>query len=378
MTGLVIEGISKRFAGGAGIDRIELEVRAGERVSIVGPSGAGKTTLLRIIAGLERADAGSIRIEGKAVEGLAPSERGLAMVLQGQPPFPHLSVRGNLEFSLKSRGVPRDERRERVRDVAEGLGLSEFLNRRPWSLSGGEKQRVVLGRALAARASVTLLDEPFSGIDSERREGLLTDLTALHGELGGAWLLVTHDLSEAQGFGHRVAVMREGRLVQVDQPSRLYEQPSDAFVARFVGDPGMNLLRCRVEVSDGLVTLWGLVPGAGWELPPWMSATKVLEDRGSGEIDLGWRAEDISPVGPEHPAAGPGDVTLVGTLLRKRWRGPDYLAVARVGGHAVRFRLRGEEMTEGDRLPLRFRMVSAHGFDTESGLRVFGPGVESS
>lgn len=300
------------------------------------------------------------------------------MVLQGQPPFPHLTVRQNLEFSLRGRGVSKKERQERVQEVAEGLGISEFLKRRPGSLSGGEKQRVVLGRALAARATVTLLDEPFTGIDPERREGLMTDLTDLHKELGGAWLFVTHDLAEAQAFGHRVAVMREGKLVQVDRPNRLYESPRDEFVARFVGDPGMNLLRCRVEVSHALVTLWGLVPGAGWELPPSLAATKVLEERGAGEIDLGWRAEDIRPVGPEHPEAGPGDVTLVGTLLRKQWRGPDYLAVARVGGHAVRFRLRGEEVVEGDRLALRFRLALAHGFDAEGGQRVFGPGAESS
>jgi ABC-type sugar transport system ATPase subunit len=281
-------------------------------------------------------------------------------------------VEENLAFGLRARGVQREERKARVDEVAGGLGLTEFLWRRPGTLSGGEKQRVVLGRTLAVRAKVTLLDEPTTGIDPERREGLLADLIRLHGELGGTWVLVTHDQAEAQAFGDRVAVMRAGRIVQVGEPRSLYEEPVDRFVGKFVGDPGMNLVRCRVEVKEALVTLWGLVPGAGWELPESLGATGLLRERGTGEVDLGWRAEEIGEIAAE--GAGVGDVALVGGVVRRVWRGPRYLVEARVGGHPVKF-WSSAGLEAGERVAIRFKLGRAYGFDPESGARIFGPGT---
>ncbi|RMD78569.1 MAG: ABC transporter ATP-binding protein, partial [Gammaproteobacteria bacterium] len=252
MAELALEGLGKVFPDGtAALRGVDLAVGEGELLVLVGPSGCGKSTLLRLVAGLERPSAGRVRIGGRDVTTLPPQRRDVAMVFQNYALYPHLSVAGNLAFPLRMRGVPRAQRRRRVAEVAALLGLEGLLERRPGELSGGQRQRVAMGRALVRRPQVLLLDEPLSNLDARLRVQLRAELAALQRRTGVTTLHVTHDQAEAMTLGHRVAVLRAGRLEQVGQPEALYREPATAFVAAFLGSPGMNLLAARLEPAPG-------------------------------------------------------------------------------------------------------------------------------
>ncbi len=223
------------------LDGIDLDVDAGELVAVVGPSGSGKSTLLRCIAGLESLDEGNIEIDGRDVTLLSPGERDVAMVFQDFALYPHLTVRENLSFGLKARRTNRKEIEERLADVTAALDIAEVLDRRPSHLSGGERQRVALGRALVRRPRVFLLDEPLSNLDAELRMHARREIKVLQQEVDAAMIYVTHDQTEAMGLGDRVVILRDGRVEQVASPDVIYDSPASAFVARFIGVPGMNL-----------------------------------------------------------------------------------------------------------------------------------------
>jgi ABC-type sugar transport system ATPase subunit len=248
--------VSKAFAPGApALDRIDLVIAEGERMVVLGPSGSGKTTLLRLIAGLETPDTGTIRIGGLDMAGVPPHRRDVSMVFQNPALYPHLSVFENLAFGLRARGVARAERRSRVQAVAEMLGVGRLLNRRPAGLSGGERQRVALGRAVVREPRVLLLDEPFSNLDDPLRAALRGELVEVHRRYGCTVVHVTHDQSEALSIGQRLAVVHEGRIMQVDTPEGIYERPAQRFVASFVGSPGMNLLPCEVVIGESTLQI---------------------------------------------------------------------------------------------------------------------------
>jgi multiple sugar transport system ATP-binding protein len=255
MAEIVLERVTKEFAGGVvAVDDVSLEIGDGEFIALVGPSGCGKSTLLRSVAGLEDVTAGTISIGGRDVTDLAPRHRDVAMVFQSYALYPHMSVRQNLGYGLKVRRTPRAEVRRRVEEVAELLGLSELLERRPAQLSGGQRQRVAMGRAIVRQPAVFLMDEPLSNLDAKLRVGMRASLAQLHAQLGVTTVYVTHDQVEAMTLGQRVAVMRDGRILQVDVPQRLYEQPRDVFVAGFIGSPAMNLVEATIvgdEVAFG-------------------------------------------------------------------------------------------------------------------------------
>jgi ABC-type sugar transport system ATPase subunit len=254
--------VSKAFAPGApALDRIDLVIAEGERVVVLGPSGSGKTTLLRLIAGLETPDAGTIKIGGRDMAGVPPHRRDVSMVFQNPALYPHLSVFENLAFGLRARGVARAERRSRVHAVAEMLGVGRLLDRRPAGLSGGERQRVALGRAVVREPRVLLLDEPFSNLDDPLRAALRGELVELHRRFGSTVVHVTHDQGEALSLGQRLAVVHEGRILQVDTPGGIYERPAQRFVASFVGSPGMNLVACEVVLGE--TTFQIRPPGSG-------------------------------------------------------------------------------------------------------------------
>ena len=254
MAQIELEQVSKHFSGGVvAVDAVDLRIEDGEFMVFVGPSGCGKTTLLRMIAGLEEVTGGRISIGGSEVTELAPRRRDIAMVFQSYALYPHMTVRQNIGYGLKVRRTPKDEARRRVEEVAAMLGLGDLLDRKPAQLSGGQRQRVAMGRAIVREPKAFLMDEPLSNLDAKLRVGMRASLAQLHGRLGVTTVYVTHDQTEAMTLGQRVAVMRDGRILQVDTPQKLYHEPVDLFVAAFIGTPTMNLVEARIEGNDVVV-----------------------------------------------------------------------------------------------------------------------------
>jgi multiple sugar transport system ATP-binding protein len=268
MAAITLEHVTKAFDGGVvAVDDVNLTIEDGEFMVLVGPSGCGKSTLLRMIAGLEEITDGTILIGDRDVTDLPPPERDIAMVFQNYALYPHMSVRENLGFGLSVRHTPRAEIRRRVVDVATLLGLEGLLDRKPANLSGGQRQRVAMGRAIIREPVAFLMDEPLSNLDAKLRVGMRASLAQLHARLSVTSIYVTHDQTEAMTLGHRVAVMRDGRIVQVDVPQRLYQAPSDLFVAAFIGSPSMNLVDARID-GDTLAFGQFTVPLADGRRPP--------------------------------------------------------------------------------------------------------------
>jgi multiple sugar transport system ATP-binding protein len=256
MAEILLEGVTKAFAGGVvAVDDVSLEIGSGEFLVLVGPSGCGKSTLLRMIAGLEEVTEGRITIDGRDVTELPPRSRDIAMVFQTYALYPHMTVRDNLGYGLKVRRTSKQEVRRRVDEVAKMLGLEELLERRPAALSGGQRQRVAMGRAIVREPKAFLMDEPLSNLDAKLRVSMRAQLASLHGRLGTTTVYVTHDQVEAMTLGRRVAVMRDGHILQVDTPQALYAAPRNLFVAAFIGSPAMNLV--EADVGDGVVAFGG-------------------------------------------------------------------------------------------------------------------------
>src|ERR687887_94325 len=241
------QNLTKAFPGGTvALDDLSLEIGDGEFMILVGPSGCGKTTALRCVAGLEKPTRGQIVIGDRVVNGVSPRDRDIAMVFQNYALYPHMTVHRNLAFGLKVRGTPRREIAARIAQAARLLGLEELMDRRPLALSGGQRQRVAMGRAIVRRPPVFLMDEPLSNLDAKLRVRVRADLARLHEQLGVTTVYVTHDQVEAMTLGERAAVMRDGKIQQVDTPQGLYWSPANLFVAAFIGSPSMNLLEARI------------------------------------------------------------------------------------------------------------------------------------
>jgi multiple sugar transport system ATP-binding protein len=241
---IAVRGVTKSYDGTSrAVDRVDLDVADGELLVLVGPSGCGKSTLLRMIAGLEEVTEGTVEIGGRDVTGAQPKDRDIAMVFQSYALYPHMSVAKNIGYPLKLAHTPKDEIERRVAEVAEVLQLGEVLGRRPSQLSGGQRQRVAMGRAIIRHPRAFLMDEPLSNLDAKLR----VEIARLQRELAVTTVYVTHDQTEAMTMGTRVAVLRDGRLQQVDTPQRLYDEPVNQFVATFIGSPAMNLLAATVE-----------------------------------------------------------------------------------------------------------------------------------
>ena len=283
MAAITLEHVTKAFVGGVvAVDDVNLTIEDGEFMVLVGPSGCGKSTLLRMIAGLEEITDGTISIGDRDVTELPPPERDIAMVFQNYALYPHMNVRENLGFGLSVRHTPKHEIRRRVGEVATLLGLEQLLDRKPAHLSGGQRQRVAMGRAIIREPVAFLMDEPLSNLDAKLRVGMRASLAQLHARLSVTSIYVTHDQTEAMTLGHRVAVMRDGRVVQVDVPQRLYQSPNDLFVAAFIGSPSMNLVEATVD-ADGIAFGQFRVPLAPGAPPP----------RGVDRVVLGVRPESF-------------------------------------------------------------------------------------
>jgi multiple sugar transport system ATP-binding protein len=276
-----LHDVSKRFGSSRGLTDLSLNVERGEFFVLLGRTGAGKTTTLRVIAGLEKPDAGQVLIDGNDVGSWTAAERDVALVLQQYSLYPRLTVRGNLEFPLrpKIRRMSSDEIRRRVDRAAHTLQITHLLDRKVERLSGGEMQRVSIGRAIVREPSVFLMDEPLSALDAKLRETLRVELKKLHQELGATFLFVTHDQIEAMSMGDKIGVLRAGHLVQVGTPSDIYERPRNTFVARSVGSPPMNLIAGRLD-------------GAGAEMEGY--TLPLSAPAGSGrDVTFGIRPENL-------------------------------------------------------------------------------------
>jgi multiple sugar transport system ATP-binding protein len=248
MAEISLEGVTKVFAGGVvAVSDVTFRVEDGEFLVLVGPSGCGKSTLLRMIAGLEETTAGRVVIGGRDVTDAPPRNRDIAMVFQSYALYPHMTVRQNLGYGLKVRKTPKAEIASRIETVAHVLRLEELLDRRPAALSGGQRQRVAMGRAIVREPKAFLMDEPLSNLDAKLRVSMRAQLAELHARLGTTTVYVTHDQVEAMTLGQRVAVLRDGRIQQVDSPQALYRRPANLFVAAFIGSPAMNLVEASVD-----------------------------------------------------------------------------------------------------------------------------------
>jgi multiple sugar transport system ATP-binding protein len=311
------DGVTKRFGDTTAVDDLTLHVADGELLVLLGSSGCGKTTALRLVAGLEELSGGSVSIGERVVNDVDPKDRDVAMVFQSYALYPHLTVAKNIEFPLRQRGVDKEERTNKVKRAAESLGLGTLLDRKPAQLSGGQRQRVALARAIVREPLVFLMDEPLSNLDAALRVQTRADIVELQARLSTTTLYVTHDQVEAMTMGDRIAVMSEGKLQQVAPPEDLYARPANAFVAHFLGSPGMNLIEGMLvesgtpdtEGGDRYGTLCVAFPGASVPLPPEVADTV----RGAGpEVVLGLRPESLhlSPDGAI--AAGVIIVELLG------------------------------------------------------------------
>ncbi|MFM8266853.1 MAG: ABC transporter ATP-binding protein [Ilumatobacteraceae bacterium] len=327
MTNLDYRAIRKTFGATVALDRLDLEVRDGELITLLGPSGCGKTTALRIAAGFEVPDTGTVHVGGAEVTGTPAHERNMGMVFQSYSLFPNLTVAQNIEFGLRTRKMPKDARRRRVHEMMEMVQLTSMANRYAHQLSGGQQQRVALARALAIKPQVLLLDEPLSALDAKVRSSLRDEIRRLQTELGITTLFVTHDQEEALAISDRICVMSNGRIEQIGTPTEVYRNPATAFVARFVGS--MN--EFPATTAPGGAVIGGL-----------RVETTVTESMASGSaVSLLVRPEDV------HIADEglPGTVTAVvfqgsTTIVSVRLDVLDLLVKADVGqGGADRLRI---------------------------------------
>lgn len=325
---------------------MDLDVAEGEFLVVLGPSGSGKSTLLRVISGLEGFASGTVTLDGRRAERSAPHERDIAMVFQVPALYPHLTAFDNMAFGLRARGVPEAEIEPRVRTAAADFGVEELLWRRPGQMSGGERQRVALGRALVRRAGLVLLDEPLSNLDAPLRAEARSRLAAVQERQGGTMIMVTHDQAEALALGDRVAVLANGRILQVGTPEDVYRRPASRFVATFLGSPPMNLLRCELEVSAETATIraLGVDRPVAIEVPRTAVWLQPLLRRGPGPIELGLRAEQVRICLDAETSLPPGGLTLNATIVQLEPLGHETLVLLRAGTSvSLRVRLPGWE-----------------------------------
>lgn len=320
---LEIEGLEKALSGQPVLRGISLAVEAGETLALLGPSGCGKTTLLRVLAGLEAPDAGHLRFDGQDLAGLPAHRRGFGLMFQDYALFPHLTVRGNVAFGLRMQGLPSEALRRGTDAALAQVGLSALAERDVAALSGGERQRVALARCLAPRPRLLMLDEPLAALDRPLRDALLAELREILEGAGLTALYVTHDQAEALAVADRVALMRSGRLEQVDRPQALYRRPATVWAARFLGQT--NLVPARQEPDGRMLTPWGAIR-LPRPAPP--GAVTLLLPPHSASLDTG-QAEDLGP--GESPR-------LIGTLVHRRFGGDWWRVTVALAGLQLEFR----------------------------------------
>jgi multiple sugar transport system ATP-binding protein len=359
MAEVVLRDLAKTYPGGTtrATDEVSLEIADGEFMVLLGPSGCGKTTLLRMIAGLELPDSGQIVIGGKDVTYLEPRRRNLSMVFQSYAVFPNKKVADNIGFGLRVHGVPTDEIRRKVEWAAQLLQLTPYLDRYPAKLSGGQRQRVAVARAIVMDADVLLMDEPLSNLDALLRLSFRAELKKLVGELGTTTIYVTHDQVEALSLGDRVAVMRDGEIVQCGPPTEVYDGPATEFVGGFLGSPPMNFLTGTVEVGDAgpRIDLGGQS----------LAVPQALSSFDGRKLKLGIRPEAIEA----GEGYGPGDDSIRGELQVLEPLGSSTLLTTDVSGQTVKVQAPPAfRAASGGALSLRVPPEACRWYDPETSL----------
>ena len=350
------------------VDGSNLQIRDGEFTVLVGPSGCGKSTSLRMIAGLERPTKGQIFIGDREVTQLHPRARNIAMVFQDYALYPHMSVRDNMSFGLRNLGFKRREWEPRVTDAARTLGIEPLLDRRPRALSGGQRQRVALGRAIVREPDVFLLDEPLSNLDAKLRVQMRVELAELQRRLGTTMVYVTHDQEEAMTLGHRIVVMRDGVIQQMDTPAVVYNEPSNAFVARFIGSPPMNVFGGALEERQGRLAF---APVDGGEPLPMPEAwQRPLRPHANRPVFLGIRPENIRASGSGGPPTG-SDMVVPIEATTVEMLGPQKLVYFYLGEELAVAALEPDHpVRAGDSLETIWNGSKLHVFDGETEARL--------
>ena len=292
MASLSLTNVCKVYPNGfEAVKDFNLEVEDQEFIIFVGPSGCGKSTTLRMIAGLEEISSGELKIDGRVVNDVEPKDRDIAMVFQNYALYPHMTVFDNMAFGLKLRKVPKDEIKKKVEEAAKILDLEKLLDRKPKALSGGQRQRVAMGRAIVRNPKVFLMDEPLSNLDAKLRVQMRSEIASLHNRLKATIIYVTHDQTEAMTLGTRIVVLKDGVIMQVDSPQKLYNEPNNLFVAGFIGSPQMNFIDAVCKVEGERVTL--NFEKTSVVLPP-AKAKKLIDGGYNGKtVVMGIRPEDI-------------------------------------------------------------------------------------
>jgi multiple sugar transport system ATP-binding protein len=360
-----VQNITKTFGDVVAVDDVSLTFDEGALTVLVGPSGCGKTTLLRSVAGLEELSAGSIFIAGREVNAIPTWERNTAMVFQSYALYPHMSVFNNLAFPLRARRVARTEIRERVERVAASLDISELLQRKPRALSGGQMQRVALGRAIIRQPEVFLMDEPLSNLDAKLRVHMRAELKRLQKELGITTIYVTHDQAEAMTMADKLVVMRRGRIQQVGEPEKVYLHPHNVFVAGFIGSPPMNFIPVTYRPDRGTVEAEALT----YPLPA--RYREHLNGHGTNEVILGIRPEDLTV----HVDPGPEDTRAEVYVTEPM--GKETLLTLQLGGTTVKAVAPPQiGLAMGDQVGVTFAPEAVRLFDSasEEALAPTGPG----
>lgn len=330
MSSITVSNIHKNYSDLEVLKNINLEIKDGELMTLIGPSGSGKSTLLKIIAGLEDVTKGTVNIGGADVTEVPPQKRDLAMVFQNYALYPQMSVRQNMGFGLKIAGASQADIDKRVEETAKMLEIDAYLERRPRQLSGGQRQRVAMGRAIVRDVQAFLLDEPLSNLDAALRNVMRTEIKSLHARLGRTMIYVTHDQIEAMTLSDRIAIMRDGEIVQLGEPDDLYMRPINTFVASFFGTPKINLMDGEIEeVSNGRMKV-RVGPDAVFSLP-------ALESQNSGKLRVGIRPEALHFA----PSGVPVEVKLIEPT------GSQTEVHISVGGHAAAVLVQGRFRREG-------------------------------
>ena len=370
MSGVTLKNLNKTYSPGSkdafhAVKGIDLEIRDKEFMVLVGPSGCGKSTTLRMIAGLEEASSGDLCIGDRIVNDVLPKNRGVAMVFQNYALYPHMTVADNMAFGLKLRKTPKAEIQQRVEEAADTLGLTSMLNRKPKALSGGQRQRVALGRAIVRKPDVFLFDEPLSNLDAKMRVQMRAEISKLHARLNATMIYVTHDQTEAMTMGDRICVMKDGEIMQVDEPINIYKSPANMFTAGFIGLPQMNFLHGSVQEADGGYYFVSQATGAD-RIELTARLGEIARAHLGKPLVLGVRPEHFSACEADDPQAIHAKVE-VGEPLGAE----SFIHLSAANGDKLIVRLVGIVQSNiGQSLSVKPNLDEVHLFDAESELRL--------
>ena len=368
MASLSLTNVCKVYPNGfEAVKDFNLEVEDQEFIIFVGPSGCGKSTTLRMIAGLEEISSGELKIDGRVVNDVEPKDRDIAMVFQNYALYPHMTVFDNMAFGLKLRKVPKDEIKKKVEEAAKILDLEKLLDRKPKALSGGQRQRVAMGRAIVRNPKVFLMDEPLSNLDAKLRVQMRSEIASLHNRLGATIIYVTHDQTEAMTLGTRIVVLKDGVIMQVDSPQKLYNEPNNLFVAGFIGSPQMNFIDAVCKVEGERVTL--NFEKTSVVLPP-AKAKKLIDGGYNGKtVVMGIRPEDIGDSQIEIEAHK--DAVFETDVTGYELLGSEVLLYFNVAGTAMTAKVDSRTTARmGDHITLAIDPEKIHCFDKETELTI--------